>query len=228
MHHYRAKQDPSSSHGQITRLVRQLNRGPVLDVGAAQGILGQMLADANLPIDAIEPHAAWADAARPHYRNVFNCTIETANGLPDRYAVVLCGDVLEHTADPVGALRKLRAYAADDATFIVSLPNVAHLSVRLMLLFGRFPRMQRGILDRTHLHFFTRDTAIDMLREAGLRVERVSATPAPLEEVWPRGRHNPIFKLIMAVQKLFVRLLPRAFAYQWVFVARAETSRQPR
>ena|SRR5688572_4013841 len=228
MHHYRPKTDPSSSHGQITRLVRQVNRAPVLDVGAAQGILGQMLADANLPIDAIEPHAAWADAARPHYRNVFNCAIETANGLPDKYAVVICGDVLEHTVDPVAALRKLRAYAAPDATFVISLPNVAHLSVRLMLLLGHFPRMQRGILDRTHLHFFTRATATDLLREAGLHVERVSATPAPLEEIWSRGRRSPLFKLAMTIQKLLVRLLPNAFAYQWVFVARPDSTRQTR
>jgi hypothetical protein len=221
MHHYRPKHDPRSSHGQITRLVREIGRTPVLDVGAAQGMLGQMLAGAKLTIDAIEPHPAWAAEARPHYRNVFNCAIEATNGLPDRYAVVICGDVLEHTADPVAALRKLLTYAADDATFIISLPNVAHLSVRLLLLFGYFPRMSRGILDRTHLHFFTRKTATDALREGGLRVERVSATPAPLEEVWPGGRGTALFRLAAGVQNLLVRLLPNAFAYQWVFVARA-------
>ena len=221
-HHYRAHSDRSSSHGQITRLVRQFNRGPVLDVGAAQGILGQMLKDTNLAVDAIEPHPAWAEAARPHYRNVFNCSIENANGLPDRYSVVICGDVLEHTANPVAALRKLRAYAADDAVFVVSLPNVAHLSVRLLLLCGLFPRMQRGILDRTHLQFFTRRTAIAMLRDAGLRVERVSATPVPLEEVWRTSPGNPLFRLAMKLQKICVSLLPRVFGYQFVFVARPE------
>lgn len=221
MHHYRPHHDPSSSHGQITRLVRELNRAPVLDAGAAQGILGQMLADARLTIDAIEPHPDWAAAARPHYRNVYTCAIETVNGLPESlYSVVICGDVLEHTVDPVAALRKLREHAADDAVFMISLPNVAHLSVRMMLLFGLFPRMHKGILDRTHLHFFTRRTAIEMLGEAGLRVERVSATPVPLEEVWKSGPGNPLFAVLMAVQKACVRLLPRVFGYQWIFVAR--------
>jgi hypothetical protein len=200
--------------------VRQIGRAPVLDVGAAQGMLGQMLADANLPIDAIEPHPAWAAEARPHYRNVFNCAIETTNGLPDRYAVVICGDVLEHTVDPVAALRKLLTYATDDAAFIVSLPNVAHLSVRLMLLFGFFPRMDRGILDRTHLHHFTRATAMAMLRDAGLLVERAAATPVPLDQVWPRWRGSPLLRLLMQAQRPLVRLLPRLFGYQWVFVAR--------
>jgi len=220
MSHYHAKTDASSSHGQITRLVRELGRGPVLDVGAAQGILGQMLADARLDIDAIEPNPEWARAARAHYRNVYNCAIETTNGLPERYGVIICGDVLEHTVDPVAALRKLRTYAADDATFIVSLPNVAHIAVRVLLLFGRFPRMSRGILDRTHLHFFTRDTAEDLLRDAGLRVARASGTPVPLDFIWPRMRGTWVLRLAMRAQGALVRLLPRLFAYQWVFVAR--------
>ncbi len=221
MHHYRPHHDPSSSHGQITRLVKQMNRGPVLDVGAAQGILGQMLADSNLVIDGIEPHSAWADAARPHYRRVYNCSIETANGLPkSAYPVILCGDVLEHTVDPVSALQTLAAHAAPDAVFIISLPNVAHIAVRLLLLLGIFPRMQRGIFDKTHLHFFTQRAAIQMLREAGLRVESVSATPVPLEELWSISADNPLFRAVMALQKALVWLLPRLFAYQWVFVAR--------
>lgn len=223
MHHYRPHQDPSSSHGRITRLVRQLNRGPVLDVGAAQGILGQMLADAHLPIDAIEPHADWANSARNHYRHVYNCSIEAANGLPRKlYAVVICGDVLEHTLDPVAALRKLAEHSTDDAAFIISLPNVAHIAVRFLLLLGLFPRMQRGILDKTHLHFFTCRTAIQMLRRAGLRVDRASATPVPLEELWRGGPGNPFFRLVMGIQKALVWLLPRLFGYQWVFVARRE------
>ena len=228
MHRYHAKTDVTSSHGQITRIVREIGRGPVLDVGAAQGILGQMLADARLEIDAIEPNPDWARAARAHYRNVYNCAIETTNGLHDRYGVIICGDVLEHTVDPAASLRKLRGYASDDATIIVSLPNVAHLFVRLLLLFGRFPRMSRGILDRTHLHFFTRDTAEELLREAGLRVVRASGTPVPLDFIWPRMRGTWALQLAMRAQSALVRLAPRLFAYQWVFVARGDRATRSR
>src|SRR4030095_1029375 len=108
--------------------------------------------------------------------------------LPDRtYRMVLCGDVLEHTADPVAVLKRLRQAATDDATFVVSVPNVAHLAVRMMLLFGSFPKMERGILDKTHLQFFTRDTAEAMLRQAGLKVLSASATGVPVDELWRRG-----------------------------------------
>jgi 2-polyprenyl-3-methyl-5-hydroxy-6-metoxy-1,4-benzoquinol methylase len=219
MHHYRLHRDPRSSHQQIVAHVTRLAKQPVLDVGAAQGILGRLLDGSGLVIDAVEPHPDWADHARPHYRQVFNTTIEDAP-LPDKtYRTVLCGDVLEHTVDPVAVLRRLRRAATDDATFIVSLPNVAHLAVRGMLLFGRFPRMERGILDKTHLHFFTRDTAEQMLRQAGLKVVSARATGVPVDELWPRGEGRTLFRAAVRMQHLALDLAPRLFGMQWVFVA---------
>ena len=220
MHHYHLHRDPRSSHQQIIGHALRLRRQPVLDVGAAQGILGQLLQGSGLEIDAVEMHPQWAEDARPFYRRVFNHTIEDAP-LPERtYQTVLCGDVLEHTVDPVAVLRRLRRAATHDATFVVSLPNVAHLAVRLMLLFGRFPRMEKGILDKTHLHFFTRDTAEATLREAGLRVESASVTGVPLEELWRGGEGRLLFRAMRKMQHAALALMPRLFGYQWVFVAR--------
>ena len=119
-------------------------------------MLGHSLQGAGLTIDGVELNPTWAEMARPYYRDVWASTIEAAP-LPDKtYKLIVCADVLEHTADPVAVLRRLRRAGADDAVFIVSVPNVAHLAVRMMLLFGLFPKMERGPLDRTHLHFFTR------------------------------------------------------------------------
>jgi 2-polyprenyl-3-methyl-5-hydroxy-6-metoxy-1,4-benzoquinol methylase len=224
MHHYHLHRVPRSSHQQIIAHVLRLRRQPVLDVGAAQGILGRLLEGSGLAIDAVEPHPQWAQDARPFYRRVFNDTIENAP-LPERaYEVVLCGDVLEHTVDPVVVLRRLTRAATDDAVFIISLPNVAHLAVRMMLLFGLFPRMEKGILDKTHLHFFTRDTAEATLREAGLRVESASVTGVPLEEVWRGGEAKLLFRVARKLQHAALALAPRLFGYQWVFVARPATA----
>jgi 2-polyprenyl-3-methyl-5-hydroxy-6-metoxy-1,4-benzoquinol methylase len=225
MSHYRLHNDPRSSHRQIARIVRELDcgKGPVLDVGAAQGIIGRLLQDGDLEVDAVEPNSAWAEAARPFYRKVFPCLIEQAN-LPDsHYRVIVCGDVLEHTADPVGVLRQLHRHATNNAVYIISLPNVAHLSARLMLLFGRFPKMDRGILDRTHLHFFTRDTASEMLVQAGLSIIAISATPVPLDTYFSRPWTRWIVTLAMKMQHAAVALLPRLFGMQWVFVARRQS-----
>jgi Methyltransferase domain len=170
-------------------------------------------------VDAVEPDAARAVAARPFYRRLFESSIESAD-LPERaYRVIVCADVLEHTVDPAGVLRQLRRAATEDALVIVSVPNVAHLAVRLMLLAGRFPKMDRGILDRTHLHFFTRTTAEDLLRSVGLQVKEVLATSVPLSEVWPGGDEGALMGAMMRVQSGVVRVAPRLFAFQWIFVS---------
>jgi len=216
--HYRLHRDPRSSHQQIARLTRRLGASPVLDVGAAQGILAQLVAGSGLILDAVEPNPAWAARAQPFYRAVHIGTVEEASLTPRTYRTIVCGDVLEHTADPVAVLGQLRAVATDDAVFIISLPHVAHLAIRLLLLLGRFPQMERGILDRTHLHFYTRDTA-ETLRAAGLHVSHAYATGIPLDELWPSGEGSAPYRLMQRAQHLALRLAPRLFAFQWIFVA---------
>lgn len=220
MPHYRLHRDPRSSHQQIAALVQSLNLSPILDVGAAQGMLGHLIQGSGLVIDAVEANPDWAGQARPYYRNTWANIIEDAP-LPQReYKLVVCADVLEHTPDPVSVLKQLRAAATDDATFIISLPNVAHVAVRIMLLFGYFPKMDRGILDRTHLHFFTKDTAQETLRQAGLHIQRITATGIPLDEVWKTGESKLPFRMMQRVQHLALDLAPRLFGMQWVMVAR--------
>jgi SAM-dependent methyltransferase len=167
----------------------------------------------------------WAAHARPYYRTVYNSSIEAAR-LPARtYPVVVCADVLEHTVDPPAVLRELRRAATPDATFIISLPNVAHIAARLLLLCGRFPQMDRGIFDRTHLHFYTRHTALDLLRAAGLHAVRVRPTPVPLEQVWPANGSMAILNGLMTLQRVALLLAPTLFGFQWIMVARPRDER---
>ncbi len=219
--HYVSHSDPQSSHQQILRLVRRIGRAPVLDVGAAQGMLGQALQRDGMITDAVEPHPVWAEHARSFYRTVYAAGIEEADLPEATYQTVVCADVLEHTADPVAALRQLRRAATPDATFIISLPNVAHISARLLLLMGRFPQMDRGIFDRTHLHFYTRATATAMLHDAGLRVVRARPTPVPLELIWPKDRSKLPLRALMFCQRVALLLAPTLFGFQWIFVARS-------
>ena len=92
--HYTLHSDQQSSHQQIAQLVRRVGRAPVLDVGAAQGILGQVLQPDHIQIDAVEPHPVWAEHARAFYHIVYASSIEEA-GLPaGRYPVIVCADVV--------------------------------------------------------------------------------------------------------------------------------------
>lgn len=220
MLHYRLHKDPTSSHQQIARIIRQVGQSPILDVGAAQGFLGQLLEGSGKAIDAVEPNPTWAARAAAFYRQVWPTTVEDAPLPAHSYRTVVCADVLEHTADPVAVLQTLRNVATEDALFLISLPNVAHVAVRLLLLFGQFPQMERGILDRTHLHFWTRRTAREMLATAGLETLRVRPTPFPLDELWRSGEGTLLFTLLMRLQRLLLLVAPTLFAWQWVFMAR--------
>lgn len=198
---------------------RLVGPGPVLDVGAAQGMLGQVLGE-HLAIDAVEPHPRWSEHASGFYRRVFASTIENAPLPAGEYTAVVCADVLEHTADPLGVLQHLRAAARPGAHFIISLPNVAHILARALLLTGQWPQMERGIFDRTHLHFYTRRTAEQLLSQAGLRVVLARPTPVPLHMAWPQNWPPLGLRAAMTAQRAALLLSPELFGFQWVFVAK--------
>jgi len=91
-------------------------------------------------------------------------------GKPD---LMLFLDVLEHLPDPMRVLLQLTSQLAPSGTIIVSLPNVAHLSIAIpLILRGEFSYRDAGILDRTHLKFFVRESAVALVRDAGFRVDR--------------------------------------------------------
>ena len=103
---------------------------------------------------------------------------------------------------------------------VISIPNVAHLWVRLSLLAGRFDYAERGILDRTHLRFFTRRTLVALVTGAGLRVTRLTSTPVPLYQVVPPRWHGRALAAVHALSARSARVMPRLLAYQFVVGAR--------
>jgi hypothetical protein len=184
-------------------------------------LLGQLLQQDPFIIDAVEPHPVWAAHARPYYRTVYTDGIETA-ALPARsYQVVVCADVLEHTVDPTAVLRKLQRAALPDAAFIISLPNVAHIAARLLLLSGRFPQMDRGIFDRTHLHFYTRAGARELAERAEYDVEREAFAPGmlpgePLVRRLAGGTEEAPLALVGRLRRAAAARRPELFALQVV------------
>jgi SAM-dependent methyltransferase len=147
----------------------------ILDVGCGAGRTSAWLASKfpKAHIIGLEGNSSLKEELT---RNVTEAHIVDLNdnlpdvGLPD---LVLFLDVLEHLLSPESVLRRLTANLAEAGTVIVSLPNIAHLSVALpLLLQGRFEYKDAGILDRTHLHFFVRESIIGLLNRANLIVER--------------------------------------------------------
>jgi 2-polyprenyl-3-methyl-5-hydroxy-6-metoxy-1,4-benzoquinol methylase len=217
---YVLKPDPHSSHSVMLRWLGDGQGRRLLDVGAADGLLSRHLTARGWKVTALEADPAAGAAAAPHCERVIVADLDVAvPALDPPFDAIVCGDVLEHLAHPAPALRALARALAPGGAVVVSVPNVAHLWMRLSLLAGRFDYAERGILDRTHLRFFTDRSLRALLAEAGLTVMRATATPAPLYQVVPERYHGPVLARTHAASAAAARLLPRLLGYQLVLQA---------
>ena len=87
-----------------------------------------------------------------------------------RFDAVLFADVLEHLRDPAAMLRRARPFVAEGGAVVASIPNIVHISVRLALLGGEFRYRELGLLDDTHVRFFTRESIVDLFESEGFVV----------------------------------------------------------
>lgn len=127
----------------------------------------------------VEVFPAAAEAARGRLDDVYEGNIEQIDlpVAPASLDVVLCLDVLEHLIDPWSTTSRLARLLKPGGVLIASIPNVRHFRVVMPLLFrGRWDYAQFGLMDRTHLRFFTKHSATQLLRQAGLRVDAVHKT----------------------------------------------------
>ena len=200
---------PHRAHAKLLAAVGEGKR--VLDVGCSSGYLSEPLATRGNTIVGIELDPDAARAAEAFCERVLVGDVETmALPLdPASFDVVLCGDVIEHLRDPVATLARLRPFLKPGGRLVLSTPNVANWAIRLSLLAGRWRYTDRGILDRSHTHLFTRSTLAEAVRRAGFDVDRIDASvPVP-------GGSDRLDALAAAVG----RLRPGLFAYQFVLVA---------
>jgi SAM-dependent methyltransferase len=216
---YTYKASPNASHQQIIQLLDR-DRQLVLDVGCGAGYLAEALAIRGNTVVGVD--ARRADGVEERVSRFIQVDLDR-DAIPwsgPRFSYVLLGDVLEHLREPERLLAQCQSLLADDGKLIVSVPNVAHWSVRLPLLFGRFPYAAKGILDRSHLRFFTMPSARAELERAGFVIECAATTTAPLEELFPGRRTSVFARLLTATQRLGNRWWPGLFAYQIVLRAR--------
>lgn len=218
---YHDKPSRWSSH---SRIVARLNSLPaqnkVLDVGTATGMLARLCPNKSLRFFGVETNADWAQVASSFYEKIWVQSIDVMDEeLLKGYNAVILGDILEHLSAPEVVLKKLVSLQASDSIFIISVPNIANFWVRLNLLLGRFDYADRGILDRTHLRFFTRKTLIEMIKNAELTVVSVQVTTVPLELV-STFFASPSGKALHAVFAWLTLLFPTFLGYQFIVEAK--------
>lgn len=148
----------------------------VVEVGCSTGALAGMYLGMNPSCDyvGIELNPQSAARARERCRRVLNCAVED---LPDEDFQALLpadcwvfGDVLEHLTDPWSVLKRIREAMDPDACVIACIPNAQHWSVQARLVTGAFRYEDAGLMDRTHLRWFTRTTIAEMFDQVGLRI----------------------------------------------------------
>ena len=168
----RVTRDVANPLVQIAALVHQ--HAKILDIGAGNGTLGRLfsLLGRNVIVDGIEPNAVAASIAEPYYRVMYAGYLSDHIGVIDfeEYDFIVLADVIEHIDNPQVFLRQLTARLGRGATLLISIPNVAFGAVRLSLAQGEFNYVDSGILERTHLRFFTYETAVSLFTSLGLGV----------------------------------------------------------
>jgi 2-polyprenyl-3-methyl-5-hydroxy-6-metoxy-1,4-benzoquinol methylase len=180
--HYFDEEAPNNSWSNLYRYVPEGSR--VLDVGCSTGNFGAALQELkNCTVVGVDLNETDVRDAATKISAAYVLDI-TAEGVADRlgtFDVVVFADVLEHLVDPRATLRAVRSLLNDGGVVLYSIPNMAHLSVRLDLLEGLFPYTELGLLDRTHLHFYDRLEVHDLFATAGFRITDES----PVERGYP-------------------------------------------
>lgn len=219
MQHYPFKASTGSSHRRLIGLIPRWcrNGGRFLDLGAFGGEVGGAVRSHFGTTTAVERDPDQISTLSARYDHVVIADLEQIANLPRSVDAVLLADVLEHLREPERLLALAAQRLAPEGKIFISIPNVANFAIRVHLLLGRFDYQDRGILDRTHVRFYTRKTARSLIESAGLAILDETATPVPIREAFP-GWPRPVIALLEAVALMLTPLWPTLLGYQFIFV----------
>jgi 2-polyprenyl-3-methyl-5-hydroxy-6-metoxy-1,4-benzoquinol methylase len=221
--HYPLKESKGSSHYYVTRMVGKSQE--VIDIGCGEGYLAvelKKLGDNRITGIDVLPTASETSSLDDYY------SADLDNGISSvirqlknrRFTRALLMDVLEHLKRPETILDECHQILTPDGQLIISVPNVANIAVRMSLLFGQFNYTERGLLDKTHLRFFTRKTARKMVESRGYEILEEQMTVIPVELVFKMPAKSLAMRSLNAVLRLLTAMAPSLFGYQIMFVAR--------
>ena len=183
----------------------------VLELGCSTGYISRLLKQSGCRVVGVESDRSAARSAASICDQVILADLngsEWTERLEERFDVVLMGDVLEHLLHPDQVLKRARQLLMPGGVVIVSLPNIVHWSQRLKTLLGRFDYQSVGLLDHTHLRFFTVRTARALIENSGYRI--VDFHPIV------GGRFSSRFRFFW---QCLANLRPHLFGFQLLFRA---------
>lgn len=221
--HYPLKESRYSSHYYLERLGWAGLR--ILDIGCGEGFVAERLKARGNRVTGVD--ILEKPRCRGALETYLRCDLlrDLPSGLdalpPAAFDRILLMDVLEHLPRPELLLQVCRRLLAPGGEVFISVPNVANITVRLSLLVGRFEYADRGILDRTHLRFYTRRTFRRFLDENGYRAEREWMSVMPVELALGLPASHPLMVAVNRILGLATPLFPSLLGYQILCLARA-------
>lgn len=202
-------------------IARHINPGSrVLELGVATGYFSRFLSGKlGCTVDGVELDPQMAGQARPFLSRLVVGDLETmelSGEFPQAtYDWVVLADILEHLRDPSLVLKQLPGLLAEGGKVIISIPNTAYAGLILELLGGGLTYRSEGLLDRTHLRFYTRSSFTALLQEIGYTVESAELVRLPLE----RSEFFPSLSHYAVPLAHYLASRTEAIAYQYVFTA---------
>jgi 2-polyprenyl-3-methyl-5-hydroxy-6-metoxy-1,4-benzoquinol methylase len=191
-----------------------------LDVGCGSGGFGFLLKKQfKIKVWGIEPNKQSADSASGKLDVVINDVFdnESLKLISEKFDVIFFNDVLEHVPHPNSTLANCKSLLNPNGVIVASLPNMRFYTVFNELLFEQdFKYQNSGIMDKTHLRFFTKKSMIRLFNDNGYKIKIIQG----INEYPVQGRKMKIFKL------LFKKWLGDISFLQYAIVAYPENNNE--
>lgn len=167
-------------------ILNLVTEGEVLEIGASSGYMTKEFVKKGCIVDVVEIDKDSFERVADLVRQVFWGSIEDINiqnKIKKTYDFIICADVLEHLIDPKGVLNFLKTKLKSHGQILISIPNIAFWNMRLELMRGRFEYQDSGLLDKTHLRFYTYNGFVKLLKSVGLKILQIypAESKIPLE-----------------------------------------------
>ncbi|MDD5163412.1 MAG: class I SAM-dependent methyltransferase [Candidatus ainarchaeum sp.] len=198
-----------SAHSQIVALAGKNRK--ILEFGCGKGFVSEQLQKNCNKVTAIEIDTESAGQAEKFCEKIILGNIEKIDfeKIGKDFDAAIFADVLEHLKNPEETIAKTKKLLSLEGKIIVSVPNIANWKIRFGLLLGKFDYAKQGILDKTHLKFFTLKTIKKAIENSGFEIEKISSVPsAPVPS--------------MALKKALSKIFPGAFSFQFIILARVK------
>ena len=218
---YTFKDFEGSSHRILIDLISRHARShrTLLDLGAAGGELGASLRERFDRTIGFEYNVDCVSTLQKCFDQAVIADLEKVKKLPKDVDVIVLADVLEHLRSPTNVLRIVRESLSASGRAFISVPNIANITVRLGLLFGIFEYRDRGILDSTHLRFYTKRTIRREIENAGFEILEMRGSSVPIRLIVGGFMPEPLLRAGERLLSLLTRMWRGLFANQIIIVA---------